>query len=355
MAGLFGSDYTREELLRRVGNFAQVAGIREYTYNSGRAGGTKAVEVNTGPFRFELLADKCLDIAFASYKGVPFSYISKSGVRNPAYYNKVDDFGFQDNFLAGALTTCGLHNVGPAGECQGRKYQLHGNIAAIPAEKVSVSEAWDGDDCTYAVSGEMRHSTFYREDLVLRRKITSRMGAASLVVEDEVENMDFAPSPCFLFYHAQFGFPFLDADTKLITSPIVKTEGRTPDAEKDKANFAKFAAPKDGALEQCFLHTFTPNAEGLATACLFNPRLGERGMGVYVRFNPENLPVFVQWKMLRSREYVCGLEPGAVPLDDRSAATVEKATLRPLEKRSYRIEIGVIEGEEECRDFAGAK
>ena len=355
MAGLFGGEYSRKELLRRVGNFAQVAGIREYTYNSGRAAGTKAVEVNTGQFKFELLADKCLDISFASYKGVPFSYISKSGVRNPAYYNKVDDFGFQDNFLAGALTTCGLHNIGPASECCGRKYQLHGNIAAIPAEKLGVSETWDGDECTYTVSGEMRHSTFYCEDLVLRRKITSRMGAASLVIEDEVENMDFAPTPCFLLYHAQFGFPFLDADTKLITSPIEKTVGRTPEAEKDKANFAKFSPPGDGVEEQCFFHTFTPNAQGLATACLFNPKLGERGMGVYVRFDPKTLPVFVQWKMLRSREYVCGLEPGAVPLDNRSDEVVKAATLQPMEKRSYRLEMGVIEGEDECRRFAGSK
>ncbi len=355
MPELFGKKLSRAELLRRVGNFAQVAGIREYAYTSGKADGVRAVGVNTGPFAYELLPGRCLDVGFASYRGLPVGYISKSGVCHPAFYDKNDPTGFQDNFLAGALTTCGLHNIGPASECGGRPQQLHGRVANIPAEKVSVREEWDGDECTFRVEGEVRHSSFYHEDLVLRRSVTSRMGGTSLRIVDEVENMDFAPTPCFILYHAQFGYPFLDEGTRLITSPVRRSTARPGVPEGLLAECGSFGPPVDGAEEACFYHEFEPDERGRAVACLFNPDLGERGAGVYVRFDTRALPVLTQWKMLRSREYVCGLEPGNAPLENRGAAEIAASTLAPLEKRCFEIEIGVVEGEEECRKLAGAR
>lgn len=349
MAEMFGKKYSREELLRRTGNLSQIGGIREYVYSSGRADGVRAVEVNTGPMRFEIIPDRCLDVSFASYKGIPFGYISKSGVRHPSYYNRTDPRGFQDNFLAGVLTTCGMHNIGPASECAGRMHQLHGGLANMPAEKVCVDERWDGDDCVFSVSGEVRHSAFYNEDLVLRRKISSRLGSSSFLVEDEVENQDFASSPCILLYHAQFGFPILDAAAKLLSSPIAGTVVRPGAPENAIDRFAAFGDPVDGAEEACFYHSFRPDALGWAGAAVFNPGLGERGIGAYIRYDTASLPVFVQWKMLRSREYVCGLEPATAPLDDRNADELAANTLRPMEKRRFRLEIGVVEGEEECR------
>lgn len=349
MAELFGKAYSREELLRRVGNLNQVAGIREFTYSSGRADGVKAVEINTGPMKFEVLPGRCLDISFASYRGVPFGYISKSGVRHPAFYGKTDPTGFQDNFLAGVLTTCGMHNIGPAREFAGRMQQLHGELPNMPAEKVSVGEGWDEDDCVFSVAGEVHYSSFYQQDIILRRRISSRLGGTSIRIEDEVENLDFAPSPCLLLYHAQFGFPFLDAGTILVTSPMARTQPRPGTPSSLAGDFATFGEPADGAGEACFYHTFIPDVRGWAGAALFNPRLGERGMGVYVRYDTATLPYFVQWKMLRSREYVCGLEPSTAPLDERSASDIAANTLQPLEKRRFRLEIGVVEGEEDCR------
>jgi hypothetical protein len=352
---LFGQDLSRTDLLRRVGSFAQVAGIREYTYSSGRADGVRAIAVNTGAFSYELLPGRCLDVGLASYKGLPVGYASKSGICHPAFYNKTDPTGFGDNFLAGALTTCGMHAIGPGGECAGRAVQQHGRLSNIPAEKVGTRETWDGDECSFRVDGEVRHSAFYREDLVLRRTVTSRMGEAAIHIEDEVENLDFAPSPCLLLYHAQFGFPFLDTDSTLFTSPVRARVARPGTPETELATFNRFGQPTDGAEESCFYHSFEPDAQGRAAACLFNPNLGERGMGAYVRFDTRTLPLLVQWKMLRSREYVCGLEPATARLDNRSAEEMAENTLAPLEKRRFALEIGVVEGEDECRELVSER
>lgn len=346
MAKLFGSPYDRASLLRRIGNLGQVGGIREYTYNSGRAEGVKAVSVDTGALSFELLASRCLDVSRLSYRGIPLSYLSKSGIRHPAYYCKTDPTAFHDNFFAGAVSTCGLHNIGPASELLGRVHQQHGDVGNMPAENLRLEETWDGDDCVFTVSGEIHHSSFYHGDLILRRRVTARLGSPSLCIEDEVENLDFAPAPCLLMYHCQFGFPLLDAATKLLTSAsggVAARAGTPPEAVKECDSFA---SPVDGANEQCFYHALTPDSAGFATACLFNPSLGEQGVGAYVRYRTDTLPLMIQWKMLRSREYVCGLEPTTARIDDRSPEEMAANTLQPLEKRSYRVEIGCIEGED---------
>lgn len=346
MPNLFNSDLDRPSLLRRVGNLSQVAGIREYTYNSGRAAGVKAVEVSTGPLRYEVLPDRCLDIANLYYKGVPAGYVSKSGIRHPSYYGETNPTGFHEMFLAGALTTCGLNNTGPATQ----NGPMHGNISNMPAEKIGVEERWDGDDCEFVVRGVVHHSVFYHGDMILRRTITSRLGGSHFRIEDEVENLDFAPAPCLLLYHCQFGWPFLDESTRLLTSPGRQTEARKGVPEDAVKDCAVFGPPVDGQAEQCFYHTFTPDAEGFAAACLFNPELG---LGAYVRYKTDTLPLMVEWKMLRSREYVCGLEPATAKLDDRTPEEMSANTLAPLEKRRFVVELGVVESEnafaERCR------
>lgn len=360
MPALFGKERTRAELLRRVGNIAQVAGIREYVHRSGWADGVRAVEVNTGDLRFEVLPGRCLDIATASFRGIPLGYYSKSGIRHPAFFAKNDPSGFLDNFLGGLLTTCGLHNIGPARRCAGRPHEMHGELANMPAEKIGVREEWRGDDLFFTVEGEVHHSSFYHGDLILRRRITSRLGGRSLRVEDEVENLDFAPAPCLVLYHAQFGFPLLGEASCLLTSPVEEFLPRADilgsdatgkadaaaSARRDAAEKAsrRFGPPVDGAEEACFYRRLRPDADGWAAACLFNPELGENGLGVYVRYQVAALPLLVQWKMLRSREYVCGLEPATASLDERDEAVLAASLLQPLEKRRFGVEIGVVDG-----------
>ncbi len=345
MAKLFGKNLSRADLLRRIGNVNQIGGIREYTYNSGRAAGTRAIEINTGVLSLEIMVDRCLDISHGSYLGIPFGYFSKSGIRHPAYYSKIDPTGFQDNFYAGVLSTCGLHNIGPASHAEGRDYQLHGIAGNIPAEKISVKETWDGDDLIFSVEGEIHHSSFYQEDLIIHRRISARLGDSFCRIDDRVENLDFAPSTCLMLYHAQFGFPFLSENTKLLTSPVEKSVARPGVPEAETARCGVFAPPKDGQEEYCFYHTLKPGADGLAGAALFNPDLGEDGLGVFVKYDTKTLPRMVQWKMLRSREYVCGLEPTSASLENRSAEELAALALRPLEKREFHLQIGVLPGE----------
>jgi len=158
MAKVFGKEYRKEELMKKTGNLSQVCGIREFTFNSGRAKGVDAIDVNAGDLKFTVLSSRCLDIGQASYKGFPFGYISKSGLRAPEYFMEKKAKGFLDSFYGGLVTTSGLNNIGVDCVVDGREYGVHGEIANIPAEMVSKREYWDDDELYFEISGKIRHN-----------------------------------------------------------------------------------------------------------------------------------------------------------------------------------------------------
>lgn len=344
MAKIFGKEYTRQELLRKTGNLSQVTGLKEYTFNSGRAKGVDAVDVSAGDLQFTVLKSRCLDIGQASFRGYPFGYLSKSGLRAPAYFREKKGIGYLDSFYGGLLTTCGLNNIGNDCVVDGREYGVHGEIANIPAEMVSVRQYWDEDELFFEISGIVRHSRFYAEDLVLTRKISTSLGSSKITIEDSIENRDFARVPMMLLYHINLGFPFLDSHSELIFPKLKKSWARTPSAEKGLSTFKEFIEPVDGIEEECFYHEYDlPDKQ--ATVCLFNPQLGKSGMGVYLKYNTEQLPVFVEWKMMRSREYVCGFAPATNYVSGRKVALEknEFSYIEPIEKKHFKIEIGITE------------
>lgn len=106
------TDFSKRKLLKYVGDFSQLFGIKEHTLSGGKAGGVKAFDVRNGSgLEFTVLADRCLDISALSFNGINCSYISKTGIVAPEYYHE-DGIGFLRSFAAGFLTTCGLRNVG---------------------------------------------------------------------------------------------------------------------------------------------------------------------------------------------------------------------------------------------------
>ena len=111
---LYGRLVSKADLTRRVGQMSQIAGARASELTSGLAKGVAAVDVKTGTgFAFTVLPGRGLDIAWASYKGAPIGYISKSGVVGAAHFVEKGAEGFLRNFFAGLLTTAGLSNIGP--------------------------------------------------------------------------------------------------------------------------------------------------------------------------------------------------------------------------------------------------
>lgn len=77
MARIFDREFTRSDLLQRVGDISQIAGVRQVTLEDGSEKGVQMIEASTGTgFRFNVLPSRGMDISFAEYKGIPLSWRS---------------------------------------------------------------------------------------------------------------------------------------------------------------------------------------------------------------------------------------------------------------------------------------
>ena len=300
----------RQELLKHVGSVEQIGGIRDFTFNDGKSKGVRAIEINTGKIRFTVLPDRCMDIAQAEYKGTPVSWISKTGITSPAYYDK-NGFEWLRGFYGGLITTCGLKNIGAPTAEQG----IHGRIANTPAKNVSVFADWVGDEYVMKVSGEMRESRVFGENLVLKRTISTKLFAEDFTVEDVIVNESFADEDIALCYHCNFGYPLVRDGAKMINVP---------------ADIADITAPIHGKEEECIGVKHTGD---VATAGIEN---GE--IGAYITYERNNLPEFLVWKMLGESEYVVGLEPRTTNLGGENIKKNNKyVSLKPFEEYKTRL------------------
>ena len=272
---------TKQEILKRVGSVEQIGGIRDFIYNDGKAKGVRAIEVNTGKISFTVLPDRCLDIAYASYKGTPVAWISKSGITDSRYYEK-DGRSSLRGFAGGLVFTCGLKNIGgPVGE-----FGLHDRVAFIPAEKISVFADWVGDDYVMEISGQIRQSSVFGENIVIKRTIKTKLFAESFELEDVLINENFDDEDIALAYHCNFGYPLVTEGAKIVNVP---------------EDIADITAPIHGKTEECI---GVPTSGEYATYGIKNDK-----MGAYITYKTETCPEFLIWKMLGESEYVVGLEP----------------------------------------------
>jgi hypothetical protein len=347
MARLFGRTYTREELMRRVGHVDQVAGVREVVLADGRGRGVRAARVRTGGgLAFTVLIDRALDVYDAQFNGIPLGWISPTGPAHPMYYEP-EEARWLRTFSGGLMVTCGLDTIGAPGVDQGEPMPLHGRISHVPAERVHTGGYWDGDEYILFVEGQARQAAVFGENLLLERRIETRLGATSFSVTDTVTNEGFAPQPHMMLYHVNAGFPVVDENTRLI-APTARLTPRDADAEAGVDTYDTFSAPVAGYAEQVFVHEMAASGDGYVTAALVNPTLGE-GFGLAVRYDPSTLPVFNQWKMMGEGTYVVGMEPGTNDVRGRAFARADGTLieLAPGESRSYHVELRALTSEDD--------
>jgi hypothetical protein len=215
MPQLFGRDYTRQTLEQSVGSMAQIAGIRLVELADGKARGMRAAHVFTGSgFRFQVLLDRAMDIGAAEFMGKPLPWLHPA-LGTPEQFEP-QGLGWLRTFGGGLVTTCGLTHVGGP-EDEGREhFGLHGRISHIPAENLRVWQEWRGEDYVLAIEGQTRQTVLFGENLLLTRKISTRLGANALVIEDTVRNDGFRATPLMILYHCNFGFPVVSADSELV-------------------------------------------------------------------------------------------------------------------------------------------
>ena len=351
MASLFGAEHSKTDLLRRVGDMSQVAGIRMGELADGPGRGVRTADFRTGSgLAFTALLDRGLDILWADYRGTSLAWCSSTGPVAP-YYHEREGLGWLRGFAGGLVVTCGFTHYGNPSVDNGEQLGLHGRAAYLQANHVSYGEGWQGDRYEMWLEGDVRQTVVFGENLVLRRRISARLGESVIRIHDVITNHGFKTMPLMLLYHCNLGYPILSETTELLISSEVTP--RDPDAAAELADHKRFAAPKAGYKPVVFFHTPAPDKQGRANVALVNRALGD-GLGVYMRFPLDTLPYMAEWKLLDEAHYVCGLEPatnwGHGRPAEREAGRLR--TIEPGECRHFDLEIGVLESGAAIEAFA---
>lgn len=344
----------RQFLQKRIGDMSQVAGLKRYVFSEGKAKGIEAIDVRTGSgLSFTVLPGRGMDVAWAEFNGIPFSYISKTGIVSPDYYESGESAWLQ-TFFAGLMTTCGLSNVGPYCEEQHpvlgkRHFGLHGRISNMAAEHVSVSEDWKGDDFIMTLSGRMRESVLHGENLVLKRTLTTSLGTKSIRIHDVVENQGLDDQPLMILYHVNIGYPVIDERSRFVFNSKGIVPGLPRSAGKVQ-ECSQMQPPAKDEPEQLFFHDFKTDENGMTCCGIVNPDLN---FGVYIQYRKAQLPKFSQWKMMGEAEYVVAIEPGNCNPISRAEAKKNDSLeyLKAGDSKEIELEIGVLGTEKEIDEF----
>jgi len=341
---LFGKEFSREELKRFLGHLSQLAGVRPVELADGAERGVRAFEFWTGAgLEFTVLADRGLDIGATRFRGVPLAWRSPVGDAHPAFYEP-QGTGWLRTFFGGLLVTCGLDNVGSPGRDGDEDLGLHGRFSHLPARNLSWGAEWQGEDYVLWVDGEIRQWRMFGENLLLRRRVSTTLGSSEIRVHDRVTNEGSRRTPLMILYHVNLGWPLLSPESR-IEAKTKNVQPRDERAEEGLASWNRFAEPALNFREQVYYLDLEPGKDGRAEVALVNPEL-EGGLAFVVRYRVEQLPRFILWKMLASKEYVVGFEPANCLVEGRAAERA-RGTLRELEPGEsvdFELSLSVVTG-----------
>jgi hypothetical protein len=359
MTNLWGTVWSRAELLRRVGRLDQVAGVRLVTLGDGLGRGVRLLEFRTGTgFTFDVVVDRAFDVGRCELGGQPLAWIANPGTVGPWFYEP-DGWGWFRAWGGGMVVTCGLdHTLGPGEDDAANFHQphifktvpygLHGRVGGLPARLVGYGERWDGDECVLWAEGEVLQSAIFGEHLLLRRRIEARIGESRFTLHDEVENVGHSTTSHMYLYHCNAGFPVVDEGSEL----LVPARATTTDYGVPIAGYRTLSAPIPDFTEACFEHELAAEADGTVPVAVVNRRLG---LGVYQAFRLAQLPHHTVWRMMGEDTYALAMEPStnrdAGRWDARERG--ELGWLEPGEVRPYDLEIGALVGGEAIDAFAG--
>ncbi len=357
MPTLWGEQFSRRELMRRIGGLEQVAGVRLVTLSDGTERGVRVLEFRTGTgFVFDVLVDRAFDIGRCELRGQALGWQSGVGFAGP-WYAEHGGLGWLRTWGGGLLTTCGLEHALFMAEDTAAHYHyppkqtesfgLHGRISNLPAKLTAYGHRWDGDECILYAEGEVLQAAVFGEHLLLRRRIEARVGESRLTIHDEVENVGWDPTPHMYLYHVNIGFPVVEEGAEI----LVPARSVIPRGEYPVEGYRRLDAPEPAHVERVFEHDVIAEQDGSVPVAVVNRA---RGLGAYEVFNARQLPFHFVWRMLGEGTYAVGIEPStnrtAGRLDARQRG--ELIVLQPGEQRVYDLELGALAGETEISAFA---
>jgi len=292
--------------------------IQKRTLHGGKQEGVEVVVVNNGTLEFTVVPTRGLSLLSAKLGDVRLGWDSPvKEVVHPRHINLLSRGGL--GWLEGFnewLVRCGLEsNGGPGpdkfinnvGDEATMDLTLHGKIGNIPASEVEVVVNRE-PPYRLRIRGRVDERSFYGPKLELQTEISTEPGSNTIRVSDTITNRGGAEQEYEILYHANYGRPLLEQGSTFL-APASRVIPMNAHAAKSIADYAKYAGPTPGFVEQVYCLHPRADADGRSLIALRNAA-GDRA--VSMAFSTKELPYVTLWKntAAEGEGYVTGLEPG---------------------------------------------
>ena len=347
---------SKQDWLNKVSHVAQVGGIETSILDNGRGKGTRIAWSNTGAgLRFKVVIDRGMDIADASFNQFNLSWLSRLGVTAPQPFSD-QGIDWLRTFGGGLLTTCGVTHVGGPEQDEHGQRGLHDQFSNSPAELISIKQPdLANGDYEMSITGKIFQGHPLGDNIEITRTIRCILGHPTIYLDDEIQNIGNIYSSHMILYHFNFGWPFIDAGTKLLWKGAWQSRETGADNKifKEGQDFRTCQEPREdhsGSGEEAALIDVDSNEQGQVDCGIFNEKLG---FALKLSFNKKQLPWLTNWQHWGRGEYVTGLEPGTNPplgqklMRERG----ELIQLKPGEKRKYNLEISILNNPDSIKEF----
>lgn len=279
--------------------------------DSGRRSGVEILLIDTGRVRAAILPTRGMSLWRAHIDGIDLGW--KSPVDGPIHPQWVEisepsGIGWLDGFDE-LLVRCGMQSFGaPDFDSKtGRlAYPLHGRVGNLPADSLEIEV--DSAHSLLHVRGRVVESRFLQYNLQLHTAYTFALASPVIEIHDRVRNAGQTAAGIQMLYHINIGQPLLSAGAKLHLAPD-RIVARDAHAANDLADWATYADPTPGYVEQVYFSSSKPAAKGWASSMLV---ASDKKRAFAVHYETKNLPFFSQWKNTVGEldGYVTGIEPG---------------------------------------------
>lgn len=348
MATVFGKQYTKRELLAKVGDISQLCGIKISQLTEGTAAGTQIARAWTGAgLEFEINLGRGMGIGAFRYRGTPLAWVSATGEVNGAYYDAFE--GQMDrSYYGGLMHMCGFRQVGAPNVDQGETLGMHGRASNLPAKNIYVDGEWSGDEYEIWAQGKVQEVSALGENICMTRKVSAKLGESKITIHDKIQNCAHTSTEFMILYHTNYGFPLLDEGTQLFLPSINSVDSENGHPVK-QAVYGQFSAAHQGAGQQIYFHQLA-HQNGSTGYVIYHPKL-QGGLGLLVEFDQTHLPNIIQWVDLEEGQNVLEVGPSNCKCfgraAERAAGTLD--FLEPGEIREFEISFTVLDGNDQIQ------
>lgn len=268
----------RHRLSAMVGDLRQLASVQRIALRDGPDLGQPLIAFSTGGgLDFHVKEAGTLDIRSLHFRGTPVGWRHPAGVP-----------GNRERALTGFLVTCGLENIG----APQRGMAQHGSLANSPVQMTALGEDWNAAQPHLFVEGDIIQAQPNGGVFRLRRRITAPIGATTLTIKDQIENISATSAEMMILYHINFGFP--------VAAP--GCEVRMGDR--------RIACIETLATEEAPGHPECHTMNTQEPIILERPSMGDwPGLRLQLSFDADSLPFLQTWRDARHARNILAIEP----------------------------------------------